>query len=779
MKKSVAKAKAKSEHAKKIQIHPKHGKAYRKRHYGLLIASLAVALVVFALAIQLRIKSDAGLHSARDFINSMLNTSTDSKQAVNSSYGFSFSYDPAQFYASAVDGSTGALYIGQDLNTARPYQTLRLSSTSVDPSASQSALTVDYVVATAVPANAPLEGLEKQLVVNKQSSESTLTKQSSETVTIGGKQFLKTNWKQQPKDVLTSRFESHFTTYIAIVSGKPLVIKANYGLTDQPDSSTYNDIVNSFTFGQQAQAPVAQPTVAVAAEVEKSRSLLDTVLFTQVARAATQAGSSEYTSSLYAPAVVKIFNVYCMDIQTQGKLYLTDACSASTGSGFFISSDGYIASNGHVVAESPKDIVINHAVYALIDGDQRYFSYLAQVAGLTDADLAGAKDENDALDIAVDKLYEIPDSTFTATNNVSNLLVNLNDKQPDTKELVAKTKARSEYAGDENIKRAELVASDYRLLDGITKFHASDVAIIKIEGQNYPIVKLGNISEATQGSNLTILGFPGNASNNGIIDATQSKVTLTTGKVSSVKNATGSDKKLIETDTTIGHGNSGGPAFSDSGSVVGIATYTADGAGKGDGTFNYIRDVKDMIDLAGSSSVSLQATSKTQVEWQKGIAAFHTAHYSKAVKSFDKVKQLYPQHPTVNDFIANSQQKIANGEDVKDFPVLIVAITGVIAVSGVAVAAFLIIRHHGKHQIYKVASGQAVAAPAGFGNITQSVSIPSIPQPQAPAAPQLPQQPQAPAAPQAPAPQPPAQQPTVIQPQTPQPPQQPPTPPIA
>lgn len=773
MKKSAKKAHAKKSAHKKIHIHPRHAKPYRKRHYGLLIISVVALLVLFGLLVQFRYKVDSGIRSARNFIADSLNTEEADQAPVNSSYGFSFTYDPKLFYVSGVDGSTGELYTGEDLQMSRPYQTLRLSSTSVNATEAQSGLTVDYALGVNVSDPAQLEAAEKQLVIDKQNSGSTLTKVNSQTVTIGGKQFLKTTWKQQPKDAIASRFTSEFTTYITAVNGKALIIKASYGIDGQP-TDIFNDTINSFTFGQQAQLHTA-PTTEVASKVETSRSLLDSLLGTQIAQAAAQKQSAEQSSALYAPAVVKVFNVYCMDIQIDKKPYIDGACSGASGSGFFISSNGYIATNGHVVNASPKDLVIYDALSYLAKGDPQYFKILVTLSGLKDSDLARAQSEDEAFDIAVDKFYQIPDSRITAVNAVHNLLVDLNDKQPDVKELIDLTNARKEYAGTSDIKRAEIVAQDYRMIDGITRFHQSDVAIIKIDGQNYPVAKLGSISEATQGSNLAVLGFPGIAGNNGLIDSSQSKVTLTTGKVSSVKNAAGSDKKLIETDATIGHGNSGGPVFSESGSVIGIATYTADGGGTGDGTFNYIRDIQDVKDLAAQSGIQLDTASPTQSEWQKAVNLFYNARYSKALKSFAAVQKLYPQHPTVADFIANSKQKIANGEDVKDFPVAIVLAAGiVVAFIGAGIAAFLIIRHHGKHQLYKVASGQAVAAPAGFGNLTDSVSIPGIPhgvEAPAPATPQTVnptvQPPASPAAPVAPAPAEAPQPPVYKQPPTP------------
>jgi hypothetical protein len=198
-----------------------------------------------------------------------------------------------------------------------------------------------------------------------------------------------------------------------------------------------------------------------------------------------------------------------------------------------------------------------------------------------------------------------------------------------------------------------------------------------------------------------ILGYPGNATNNGLVEATNSTVTLTTGKVSAIKQAAGSDKKLIETDTTIGHGNSGGPAFADNGNVVGIATYTSDASSSGGGVFNYVRDIADFKDLAKSMNLNFSTNSETQQKWQTGIDDFYRAHYMSALASFNDVKKLYPFDSRVDEFIASATTRINNGEDVQDFPIAMVAISILIVLSSVGISIGLIVRHNIRHKIYK------------------------------------------------------------------------------
>lgn len=724
LKKNKTKKQPSEARLKTVKIKPHHARPYRKRHYGLLYLSILVLVLIGVISWQYRSLAHQQQRSARNFVSELFsNGNANQKSHISSSYGFSFSYDPEQMYASGVDSATGNLYLGKELQTVRPYNVLRVSPLWVVNKNQQSSVNFQYY-ADQQAAGVSLSELEKKLVVTPSTTASNpLSQTSTEEVTLDGVQFIKTSWTRPLKTKLSSAFSLSFVTYVGVVNSKPLVIRADSGLSGQPPSWS-DSIIASIKFGKQSLAylPVlaAKPT-----NVEASLSILDRLTMTGLARAAvTPVTASEKVSALYSPAVVKIYNVYCMDILFDGQPYLTNACEGSTGSGFFISSDGYIGTNGHVATANPKDIVITDALNNLVTkGDEKFFDLIAARANITDGDVAGAKTQADIISRAVDLMYSrIPDSAFTMTNSVNNLLVTLGQKEPNVDELISLTNNRKSYTQQDSIKHAELIGADYRANDGITSFKSSDVAIIKIKGFSFPVVKTGSISSVVQGGGLNILGFPANASDNGVVDSTASKVTLTTGKVSAVKNAQGSTKKLIETDTTIGHGNSGGPVLDDSGNVIGIATYTADGSGQGNGVFNYVRDVQDLLDLASKKSISLNKTSVSQIAWEKAVNLFYTGHYSKSLKHFADAKRLYPQNSRVDEFVGSANTHIKNGEDIKDFPIVLVA-GGAVAALVIAGAAIVSIkRHKHTHEVYKSQVATGAMQPLPLNGSAQQVA---------------------------------------------------------
>lgn len=756
---------------KHVKLRAHHAKPYRKRHVGGLVLSAATAIFLLLVAYNYSTQVQQGVVRATNFVSGLFAGSTITTSSVESTYGFGLSYNNQVFYGSAVDAATGDLYFENELSTNRAYDSVRISLHGSEREGTSSTFKLRYFddIRAEALTDSQLKPLDRNsLLAGLDPSRVTLTEITRSQVTLGGVPFTKVEWQLKPKTATKLALNAYATTYVGVVNKRAMVITINTGLA--ASTAKYDDIVKSIHFGSRTHAATTtSPKVAINAN--QNRNLLDSVFGAEIAQAASSAdnvGASEKTSSIYSPAVVKIYNFYCMDVKVGPSLSVPNICSGASGSGFFVNGNGLIATNGHVATSNTKDVIIRGSLISLSKGDSRYFEYLLGLAKAKESDFSGLATDLEIIDKAIDLMYGIPASSFVESNSVHNLLVDLKEIEPDIKEVVELTIKRKPYPEQDSIKRAELLGSDYRAIDGIKSWKASDVALLKIPGANYPVVKLGSIDGLAQGADIIILGYPGNASDNGIVATDQSKVTLTAGKVSSVKNANGSTKKLIETDTTIGHGNSGGPAFNQLGQVVGIATYTSDGAGKGDGTFNYIRDIKDLKDLAGSVSSTIDSKSATQTEWEKGMTAFYASHYKSAVKTFQNVKKLYASHPKADEFIAAATEHINNGEDVPEINIPLLAGAIVIALSGIGLAVFLIMRQRKLHQTYNthVASGAiAPIAPGGAPVLAPALPRGPAPVPVMPAAPIAPQAPATPVSAPVPVPVTPTPAPPALNPQ--------------
>ena len=732
VKKILKQRKPKNTHAaKQVVIKKHHAKKYRKRHIGLLAIAVLGFVLLSGTLIQYRDQLMIGANSSRDYILSFVEGKDASVSSVESSYGFSLNFDKNKYYVSAVDGDTGKMYQSKDLNEKLAYTSVQVSPYADKTITDRSAITINYHPDQK--AGKSVTELFATALTDAGINTRNVSMVDSGAAKIGGVTFTSSVWQTSTADGPFQSLKSSFSLYVADVNGHPMTIVVAEGFVTKPGTHPqYNDVIKSISFNK--KTALNNVSAAAARVAVKRPSLLDTLTYTKVASAASEQGdidASGRIAALYGPAAVKIYNVYAMDINFDGELFMGNLISGGTGSGFFVNSDGLIATNGHVATADVKNFAVESAIqYLIATGDSRPIEYLSSFTDF-DESKVNAKDSKAVVAAALDAIYDLDSSRFEKVDAVQNLFVNLKSDEPDMKSLVQDTRDRTEYEATKSFVKATVKGYDYRSIN-INGFKGSDVALISIKGSNYPVVHLGTISDVQQGSNLNIIGFPGNASDNSIVDSTAAVATLTNGKVSSIKDAEGSKNKLIETATTIGHGNSGGPVFADNGNVVGLATYTADGGGQGDGTYNYVRDIKDLKDLAAKKSINIEGTSETQSEWEEGMGYFYTAHYSKALKNFDKVKELYPFHNKVDEFSATAKKRIDEGLDVKDFPVVpvVIGVVALLVVIGGAVAA--IVLHKKKHNVYVAGVAQGTVAPVVPGVPNQVVSVTPVVQPTVP-----------------------------------------------
>jgi serine protease Do len=129
-----------------------------------------------------------------------------------------------------------------------------------------------------------------------------------------------------------------------------------------------------------------------------------------------------------------------------------------------------------------------------------------------------------------------------------------------------------------NMDRVNVTLADKRTFDAkvIGKDPTTDVAVIKIEGNNFPSVALGDESTARVGQWVLAIGNPLDLEftvTAGIISAKNRKVQNLPGATAS------SITDFIQTDAAINPGNSGGPLVNIRGEVIGINSAIASGTG--------------------------------------------------------------------------------------------------------------------------------------------------------------------------------------------------------
>lgn len=369
------------------------------------------------------------------------------------------------------------------------------------------------------------------------------------------------------------------------------------------------------------------------------------------------------------PSVVRIVTVYCADITLNSSLvtaYFVDNCSGRVGSGSLISSDGYIASSGHVVSVTPGKSL----VASLTDSDDidRYLDYLVTSRLLSTSKAntikKGLNAESAEAQASLDATSNlIPDGQINADDVTIEYAVQLSNQPAAIVELGDRIALK--YT--ETVVKANLIdlnydqaSSDAALTTG--EFTSSDVALLKAIG-SFPYISLGSIDTVKVGDQLTAIGFPS------AIDGVDSKLTqavpsITQGEVTEIRfDAAENPRKIIGTTVPIGQGNSGGPAINDAGEQIGINTYSVlecpDLKCYGDGQ---VRDIADLKALLVKNNITLK-TGGIVDDWSKGLTAYVKGNYADALTYFTKVQAEYPANYLATPLLNVASQQVGTATD--------------------------------------------------------------------------------------------------------------------
>jgi serine protease Do len=328
------------------------------------------------------------------------------------------------------------------------------------------------------------------------------------------------------------------------------------------------------------------------------------------------------------------------------------------GSGSFINGDGYIATNAHVVdttqqgEEKEKELLIG-----------QYFSTIARGLGHNlSAVEANFVRQHSSLDNV--KLYHhviIPDGSI----------------------FPFEIKAFGAPTGQ-----------------------GKDVAIIKIEVKNAPVVNLGDSDKLQLQDHMTVVGYPGAADtfNTGILDSKSAlEASVTDGKLSA-KKSTAAGAPILQISAPATHGNSGGPVLTDKDEVIGLLTFGGDRVnGQEISGFVFVVPSNTVMEFVKQAGVT-NKTGPVDAAYREGLDLYWQGYYSSAITKFEEVKRLFPQHSEIDQLIRQSQQAISEGKGRSSVPMwLIVTLVALVLLFFLlviaAVGIFMVIRSRKKKQL--------------------------------------------------------------------------------
>ncbi len=671
-------------------MRPHHSKPYRRRHIASLL--LSVALVI-GIAIEIGIVVAHNRQTAAPVNSTSPAASPATLQRIHSDYGYSFEADSTDFTISTTDHSatvrpkpgriSGAVSAAEFSVEVNPNTALL---TALQQQAANAGLSAQQVAVQLFPASLSNE-VDARVV-------------SATADTLSAVPVYKTVYE----------FTSHHG------GGKSYGIIWTGVKKQRAFAVKLTGLVGSATI------PVAFAPLLDSLNISGDQAVLGahTNIFTTPSVSADRKLDAKYLSDAVSPAVVQIFHTVCGVLTIDNQKLGDSSCASFSGSGFLTTANGYIATNGHVVVYSAKDAVAS----LVTSNDTVQRSYLRSL-GLNDAQITATKADAAALAAQVAKIYNFSDDQLKFSDKGELTLVALGSEPPNLQQLI-NLKNSAQLAAlrhdSDTIKQAQLIGSNYSSKDNYTTiadpkngFSSSDVALLKINVTKAPAIPIAT-ERVVQNQKIILMGFPGDAGNP-LVDITQSDVTVTDGVVSAIRQAAGGKGKLYQSDADASHGNSGGPAIDDQGRVIGLLTYRYTNAEPGNATKSYIRDITDFTDLASAYNIRLNSHSSTQDAWLKGLESYSRSHYSAALTDFAVVHSAYPAHRLVASYIASAKTAIANGQDIRDLPLNILAVILLGALMALGGTIILIARHHGLHRVYTLS--QASKLPSSSAKLLQ------------------------------------------------------------
>jgi serine protease Do len=312
----------------------------------------------------------------------------------------------------------------------------------------------------------------------------------------------------------------------------------------------------------------------------------------------------------------------------------------SSGTGFLVTNDGYVATNCH-----------------LIDRDNAFIRrqfFLSAFQQITEANISAL--ENAWATRFSDQQRSILYNTY-ASVYARLFSMSLFDLK---KEVYIEYSIDNDRGITSSVKKSAQVIIKGQPMPG------KDIAILKMDGDStLPTLKIARDELPKVGEQLYVYGFPGPVTNNNYV-ATESAIepTLTTGIVSALKKSVGG-WPLIQMDANINRGSSGGPVCNEKGEVVGLTTFgSIENSGGLAAGLNFAIPVSILEEYLDSAGV-IAHPSETSLLFGEAVIYYDRELYADALKKFNQVDELNKNFPGLAYYIKDSKKRLQQTDERK------------------------------------------------------------------------------------------------------------------
>ncbi len=333
-----------------------------------------------------------------------------------------------------------------------------------------------------------------------------------------------------------------------------------------------------------------------------------------------------------AMIALMIQNMYYYAFST-GNAQTEQMSTAAVGTGFIVTPDGYLVTNAHVVKTDEEELNLQFAMSSLEQ-------YAEEAADLFEEEMrrSGYQMSQTEWDGIATEYYYLLAQSMEVENLQTSYQCFIGNVAPGS-DVSAKGKGL-----------------DLRKIG--EPIPGKDIAILKMDGDNFPTVTLGDDAKLKTGDRVYAMGYPAVATLSDTLNVAQAiqEPTLTQGIISARKEMAGG-WSILQTDAAIHGGNSGGPLFNEAGEVIGINTFGMldESSGAQVAGMNFAVPISIAKQFLHEMNVT-PAESGFTAKFREALAAYNGGDYHAALELLRGINETNPGFPVVQELLAEARE---------------------------------------------------------------------------------------------------------------------------